>query len=78
MEDLRQRNERIGLIDEESIIMARIQKYSAKVETVLEEIERLIKQGYSINSTEVKNLQQKLHQIELKSNFWRGRLLRYL
>ncbi len=79
MADIRERTATgLTLAEEETMIMARIEKYSAKIERVLEEIEHLIKQGYSMNSSEVKQLQQKLHQIELKSNFWRGRLLRYL
>lgn len=58
--------------------MAQIQKYSNLTERNLDMIERLIKKGYAMSSVEVKRLQQKLHDLEVKSNFWRGRMLKYL
>ena len=66
------------IIDDEEFVMAQIQKYSSLTERNLDLIERLIKKGYAMNSPEVKRLQQKLHDLEVKSNFWRSRMLKYL
>ena len=64
--------------EDEKIVMAQIQKYSELTERSLDMIERLLKQGYAMNSAEVKKLQNKLHDLEVKSNFWRTRMMRYL
>lgn len=64
--------------EDEEFVLTQIQKYSSLTERNLDLIERLIKQGYAMNSPEVKRLQQKLHDLEVKSNFWRGRMLKYL
>ena len=64
--------------DDENFVLGQIQKYSSLTERHLDEIESLIKQGYPMNSPEVKRLQQKLHDLEVKSNFWRSRMLKYL
>ena len=64
--------------EDESYVMSQIHKYSLMTEDSLEEIERLIKKGYPMSSTEVKRLQQKMHDIEVKSNFWRNRMMKYL
>ena len=69
---------RIPNNEDESYVMAQIHKYSLMTEDSLEEIENLIKKGYPMNSPEVKRLQQKLHEIEVKSNFWRNRMMKYL
>ena len=62
----------------EEYVLHQIRKYSRMTENRLDEIEALIKQGYPMNSPEVKRLQQKLHDLELKSNFWRNRMMKYL
>ena len=64
--------------DTEEYVMKQISKYSSLTEASLEEIEALLKQGYPMNSPEVKRLQHKLHDLELKSNFWRNRMLKFL
>lgn len=64
--------------DDEDFVMNQIQRYSSLTERNLEMIESLIKKGYAMNSPEVKQLQQKLHDLEVKSNFWRTRMMRYL
>ena len=63
---------------DEETIMAHIQKYSELTERSLDMIERLLKEGYAMNAPEVKRLQQKLHEFEVKSNFWRSRMMKYL
>ena len=64
--------------EDEEFVMMQIQRYSSLTERNLDMIERLIKNGYAMNSPEVKRLQQKLHDLEVKSNFWRGRMLKFL
>ena len=64
--------------DNEEYVMRQIRRFSTMTEHSLDEIEALIKQGYPMNSPEVKHLQQKLHDLELKCNFWRNRMLKYL
>ena len=64
--------------DTEEYVMKQIRRYSSLTEHNLEKIEALIKEGYPMNSPEVKRLQQKLHDLELKSNFWRNRMMKFL
>ena len=79
MADIRERSETIiQPPDDEEFVMNQIQKYSSMVEEYLGRIEKMIKKGYPMNSPEVKRLQQKLHDLEVKSNFWRSRMLKYL
>lgn len=63
---------------DEEVIMAQIQRYSELTERSLDMIERLLKEGYAMKAPEVKKLQQKLHEFEVKSNFWRSRMMKYL
>ena len=65
-------------VEDEELVMTQIQKYSSLTERNLDLIEGLLKDGYAMNSPEVKRLQKKLHDLELKSNFWRGRMLKFL
>ena len=65
-------------VEDEEFVMTQIQKYSSLTERNLDLIERLVKDGYAMNSPEVKRLQQKLHELEVKSNHWRGRMLKFL
>lgn len=71
-------NSPISPPEDEEIVMAQIQRYSELTERSLDMIERLLKKGYAMNSPEVKRLQQKLHELEVKSNFWRSRMMKYL
>ena len=64
--------------EDEKLVMAQIQRYSELTERSLDMIERLLQQGYAMNSIEVKKLQNTLHDLEVKSNFWRTRMMRYL
>jgi len=64
--------------EDEEFVLEQIQKYSMLTERNLDMIENLIKKGYAMSSSEVKRLQQKLHDLEVKSNFWRSRMLKYL
>ena len=67
-----------SIAEDEEFIMEQIQRYSSLTERNLDMIESLIKKGYAMSSPEVKRLQQKLHDLEVKSNFWRSRMLKYL
>jgi hypothetical protein len=78
MSETRLINSPISPPEDEEIVMAHIQKYSELTERSLDMIERLLKQGYPMGSPEVKRLQQKLHELEVKSNFWRNRMMKYL
>jgi hypothetical protein len=78
MSETRSLNSSISPPEDEEIVMAQIQKYSELTERSLDMIERLLKQGYAMNSPEVKRLQHKLHELEVKSNFWRSRMMKFL
>lgn len=78
MTETRSSNSSISPPENEELIMAQIQKYSKLTERNLEMIEKLLKQGYAMNSPEVKRLQHKLHELEIKSNFWRSRMMKFL
>jgi hypothetical protein len=78
MSDTRSLNTPISPPEDEEVVMAQIQKYSELTERSLDMIERLLQKGYAMNSPEVKRLQQKLHELEVKSNFWRNRMMKYL
>lgn len=71
-------NSPISPPEDEEVVMAQIQRYSELTERSLDMIERLLNTGYAMNSPEVKRLQQKLHELEVKSNFWRNRMMKYL
>ncbi|MCK9457334.1 MAG: hypothetical protein ACOX2I_03630 [Candidatus Ozemobacteraceae bacterium] len=64
--------------EDEKSVMAHIQRYSILTERSLDMIEKLLQNGYSMNSPEVRKLQSKLHDLEVKSNFWRNRMMKYL
>ncbi len=78
MSETRSINSSIAPPEDEKVVMAQIQKYSELTERSLDMIERLLQQGYAMNSPEVKRLQNKLHDLEVKSNFWRTRMMKYL
>lgn len=78
MASARSFNTSVSPPEDEKSVMAQIQKYSQLTERNLDMIEKLLQRGYSMNSQEVKRLQDKLHDLEVKSNFWRTRMMKYL
>jgi hypothetical protein len=63
---------------DEQTVMAEIHKYSLITENLLEDLENLIKKGYSFNSPEIKVLREKLHEAEVQSNYWRKEMIQFL
>ena len=63
---------------EEQKIMDQLMRNSTRIEDMLVKIEDAVKTGLLLSSPEVRAMVKKLHELELKSNFWRKRMLRYL
>lgn len=68
----------VPIREDEDFVIQQIQKYSKLTEEALDEVEVLIKRNYPMSSPEVRRVQQRLHDLEVKSNFWRSKLLQYL
>lgn len=65
-------------IRDENKIMFYIERYSELCERAASMIEKLLNNGYDRKSVEVMKLQTKLHDLEVKSDFWRRRMWRFL
>ena len=63
---------------EELKILDQLHRNSTRIEGMLTKIEDAIKTGLLMGSPEVRAMVKRLHELELKSNFWRKRMLKYL
>jgi uncharacterized protein Yka (UPF0111/DUF47 family) len=62
----------------EKVILKKLKSSCDKIEKTLDEIESLLKQGYSMTSPEVAKLQKRLSKEEEESNRWRQELLPFI